>query len=128
MLTAWFESAEETFVAGAIGLEGAVVFSTSCKIFKAPIIKFYFTCGSFSILDIKLFLAGQRGLYFDKELSRLDCTPSLEYFHPHFVSVDCCFDAILSYVAQSDHGEVEDINLLSNGSSLLLWASIKVSE
>jgi len=116
-------------------LEGAVLaFSTSCKIFEAPIIKFYFTCGSSSILDINLFLAlhhvhpGQRGVYFDKELSRLDCTPSLEYFHPHFVSVNCCFDAILSYVPQSDHGEVDDIYLLSNGSSLLLWASIKVSE
>ena len=89
MLNARFESAEATFVAGTIWLEGAVLaFDSVCKIFEALIIKICVSCGSSSISDINLFHAlhyaqprSTRRLLL-QGASKLDCTPSLDKYFP----------------------------------------------
>ena len=135
MLNARFESAEATFVAGTIWLEGAVLaFDSVCKIFKALIIKFCVSCGSSSILDINI----SHALHYAQPRStrrlllqgafKLDCTPSLEKYFPPFVSVNHCYEAVLFCPSKPFFGEVYYVYLLSDGSSLLPWASIKVSQ
>ena len=135
MLNARFESAEATFVAGTVWLERAVLaFDPLCKIFKALIIKICVSCGSSSISDINLFHAlhhaqprSTRRLLL-QGASRLDCTPSLEKYFPPFVSVNHCYEAVLFCPSKPIFGEVDYVYLLSDGSSPLPWASIKVTQ
>ena len=75
MLNARFESAEATFVAGTIWLEGAVLaFDSVCKICEALIIKICVSTGSSryrtstSSVRCTTRSPGQRGAYFYKEL------------------------------------------------------------
>ncbi len=133
MLNARFESAEATFVAGTIWLEGAVLaFDSVCKIFEALIIKICVSCGSSSISDINLFHAlhyaqprSMRRLLLQGAF-KLDCTPSLDKYFPPFVSVNHCYEAVLFCPSKPIFGEVDYVYLLSDGSSPLPWASIKV--
>ena len=60
--------------------------------------------------------------------SKLDCTPSLDQYFPPFVSVNHCYEAVLRCPSKPIFGEVDYVYLLSDGSSPLPWASIKVSQ
>ena len=123
--------------AGTMWLEGAVLaFDSVCKIFEALIIKICVSCGSSSISDINLFHAlhnaqprSTRRLLL-QGASKLDCTPSLDKYFPPFVSVNHCYEAVLfsSCPSKSIFGEVDYVYLLSDGSSPLPWAIIKVSQ
>ena len=109
-------------------------FDSVCKIFEALFIIICVSCGSSSISDINLFHAlhyaqprSTRRLLL-QGASKLDCTPSLDKYFPPFVSVNHCYKAVIFCPSKSIFGEVDYMYLLSDGSSPLPWASIKVSQ
>ena len=134
-LNARFESAEATFVAGTIWLEGAVLaFNSVCKIFKALVIKNCVSCGSSSISVINLFHA----LHYAQPLSmrrlllqgasKVDCTPSWDQNFPPFVVSEPLLRNCTLLSLKTDFLWGWRCVIAERWLKPMLWASIKVSQ